>query len=465
MTKAGFEAGRTSRVAVLAAAIIATSMGMIDTNAVNLALPVIQRQLHANAAQVQWVVDGYLLFLAALILLGGALGDRYGRKRLFALGTWIFTLSSIACALANDPAQLIVARCVQGVGAALMIPQSLALISATYDARERGRAIGIWAAASAITLAMGPVLGGWLTQSFTWRAVFLINIPLAAVVLLLAYLLVPESRAGGERGKPDVLGSACLTIALGLIVVALIHMQRAMADPLSLAILGAGLLLFAAFLVVENRSDAPIVPLRMFRSRAFAIANLYTFLIYAPLGGALLFVPFELQDVMSYGPTAAGAVLVPTIAIVAVLSPFSGMLADRIGARIPLVVGGAIAAIGYALFMRLGVGASYAGSVLPATLVLGVGFAILVSPLLAAVMGAAESNDVGTASGINSAISRIGNLVAIAVFGIVIAASGGHALPTAAHPQGFRDAMLSASALALAGAFAAGFLPRRAPIS
>jgi predicted MFS family arabinose efflux permease len=277
---------------------------------------------------------------------------------------------------------------------------------------------------------------------------------------LLAYFLVPESRAEGDRSKPDLLGSACVTIALGLVVIALIQMQRSLADPLSLSILGAGLALFVAFLFIERRTRAPVVPLRLFGSRAFAIANLYTLLIYAALGGALFFVPFELIDVMKYAPTAAGAALLPTIASVAVLSPFSGMVADRIGPRVPLIVGGAIAAVGYALFTRLGVGASYAGSVLPATVVLGVGFAILVSPLISTVMGAAGRNDVGAASGINSAISRVGNLIAIAAFGIVIAANGGRALPTAAHPQGFRDAMLGAAALALAGAVLACFLQR-----
>lgn len=436
-------------------------MSYIDSTALIVALPVMKAKLPANDSQAQWIIEGYLLFLSALILIGGALGDRYGRRRLFALGTWIFALSSIACALAMHPAFLIVARCVQGVGAALMIPESLALITAAYGARERGRAIGIWAAASAITMAAGPVLGGWLTQAFSWRWVFWINIPLACVVLALAYLRISESRAEAGRGNVDVLGSACVTLALGLIVVALIQMQSRLATPTSLSLLGAGMLLFVAFVFIERRVSAPVAPPRLFTSRAFTVASVYTFLLYAALGGALFFVPFELQHIMGYTPLAAGLALLPTIALIAVCSPFSGMLAARIGARIPLVVGAGISALGYYLFVRLGNGAPYFGSVLPATIVLGIGLAVAIAPLVTAVMGAADADDVGAASGINNSISRIGNLVAIAVFGIVIAATGGGALPTASHPEGFRDAMLAATALALAAAIVGGLLPGR----
>jgi EmrB/QacA subfamily drug resistance transporter len=446
-----------AQTAVLAAAIIASGMSYIDSTALIVALPVMKAKLPATDGQAQWIIEGYLLFLSALILIGGALGDRYGRRRLFALGTWIFALSSIACALAAHPGFLIVARCVQGAGAAFMIPESLALITAAYGARERGRAIGIWAAASAVTMAAGPVLGGWLTQTFSWRWVFWINIPLAFVVLSLAYLRVPESRAKTNRGQPDVLGSACITVALGLIVMALMRMQHRFADPASLAMLAVGILLFVAFVFIERRSSAPVAPLHLFTSRAFTVTNLYTFLLYAALGGALFFVPFELQHIMFYTPLSAGLALLPTIALIAVCSPFSGMLAARIGARIPLVVGAGIASLGFALFVRLHVGAPYLVNVLPATIVLGMGLAIAISPLVTAVMGAADADDVGAASGINNSISRIGNLVAIAVFGIVIAVTGGGPLPTAAHPEGFQHAMFSAGALSLAAAVVALF--------
>ncbi len=449
------------RGAVLLAAIVASSMSYIDSTALIVALPVIKANLPATDAQAQWVIQGYLLFLSALILIGGALGDRYGRRRLFALGTWIFTLSSIACALTQDAAMLIGARCVQGIGAAFMIPESLALITVAYGPRERGRAIGIWAAASAVMMAAGPLLGGWLTQDLSWRWVFGINVPLAVVVLLLAYLRVPESREEGVAGKPDILGSACITLALGLIILALTDMQHRIGDVRSLTLLACGLILLACFVFVERRASDPVVPLRIFLTRAYSTASLYTFLLYAALGGALFFVPFELQNIMGYTPLDAGRTLLPTIVLVAVCSPFFGSLTGRIGSRVPMLAGAAVAAVGFALFARLGVGAPYAAAVLPPTLVLGMGLAIAVAPLTTAVMGAADPDDVGAASGINNAISRVGNLVAVAIFGIVIAMAGGGALPTAAHPQGFVHAMFTAAVLALFAAIAAAFLPRR----
>lgn len=449
-----------TRSAVLVAAIVASSMSYIDSTALTVALPVIKAKLPAGDAQAQWIIEGYLLFLSALILIGGALGDRYGRRRLFTLGIWIFALSSVACAVAIQPGFLIVARCVQGAGAALMIPESLALITAAYDARTRGRAIGIWAAASAITMAAGPVLGGWLTQTFSWRWVFWINIPLAIGVLCLVYLRVSESRAENVGGKPDLAGSALVTVALGLVVGGLMQMQQRLADPSAFLLLIAGVVLFAAFVFAERRALAPVVPLRLFASRRFTIASIYTFLLYAALGGALFFVPFELQHIMGYTPLDAGLALLPTIALIAAGSPLSGALATRTGARRPLVAGAGIAALGFGLFVKLGYGAPYATSVLPATIVLGVGLAIAVAPLVTTVMGAADANDVGAASGVNNSISRVGNLVAIAVFGIVIAAPGGGPLPTPSHPEGFGHAMLGAAAMSLLAAAVATLFPR-----
>jgi EmrB/QacA subfamily drug resistance transporter len=431
-------------------------MSYIDSTALTVALPVIKNQLPANDDQAQWIVEGYLLFLAALILIGGSLGDRYGRRKLFLIGTWIFTLASIACALARTPDALIVARCVQGVGAALMIPESLALITAAYSPRERGGAIGIWATASSITMAAGPVLGGWLT-SFSWRWVFWINVPLAIIVLLLAYLRVPESRAENRPGKPDVLGSACITLALGLLVLGLMRMQNQLSDPAALALVAAGIVLFVAFVFIERRASAPVAPPSLFASRAFMVASIYTFLLYAALGGALFFVPFELLHIMQYTPLGAGLALLPTIALIAIGSPFFGLLAARSGAKILLVVGAAIAAIGFTLFVNLHAGAPYLGSVLPATVVLGAGLAIAIAPLVTAVMGAAGADNVGAASGINNSISRVGNLVAIAALGIVIATAGGGPLPTPDHPDGFAHAMFGAGALSFAAAIVALF--------
>jgi EmrB/QacA subfamily drug resistance transporter len=449
-----------SHTAVLAAAILASSMSYIDSTALTVALPVMKAKLLADDAQAQWIIEGYLLFLSALILIGGALGDRYGRRRLFALGIWIFTLASIACALALQPNALIVARCVQGIGAALMIPESLALITEAYDARERGRAIGVWAAASAITMAAGPVLGGWLTQAYSWRWVFWINVPLAIVVLTLVRLRVPESRGASVRGSPDLAGSGCVTIALAFIVGALMQLQQRLSDTGALAFLVVGLMLLGAFVRIERRVSAPIVPLRLFASRAFSVANVYTFLLYAGLGGALFFVPFELQHIMTYTPLTAGLALLPTIGIIAIGSPVFGALAARTGTRVLLTAGAAIAALGFGFFARLGVGASYERIVLPATVVLGLGMAVAVAPLVTTVMGAADADEVGAASGINNSISRVGNLMAVAILGVVIAASGGGALPTASHPEGFAHAMLGAAAMALLAASAAGFFLR-----
>jgi EmrB/QacA subfamily drug resistance transporter len=475
---------------VLAAAIIASSMALIDSSAVNVSLPIIQARLHATAAEIQWIVEGYALFLSALILIGGALGDRYGRRLLFLIGTWLFTGTSVACALANDPAFLVGMRCIQGIGAASMIPGSLALITATFEERTRGRAIGIWSAASAVTMAAGPVLGGWLTQTLTWRAIFLINVPFAAAALTLTYLCVPESRAG-SHGKPDVAGSACITVALGLITLGLIEVQAGEKIVSSIA-LCAGVLAALAFVTVERRADSPVVPLRLFASRAFTIANLYTLLLYAGLGGALFFVPFELINAMHYTPTAAGAALLPTIGLIGAFSPLSGLLADRIGARMPMVVGAAVAAIGFALYGRLGVDATYLTSVLPAALVLGIGAALFVSPLTTAVMNATDPDDLGAASGINNSVSRTGGLIAIALLGIVVVIVAQHALPPAlqasfmgtarqalltgappagfapsqslalheAYTLGFRAAMFSAAALAAGASVIAFFLPR-----
>jgi EmrB/QacA subfamily drug resistance transporter len=450
-----------SRVAVLVAAIIASSMSYIDITALTVALPIIKLKFPASDAQAQWVVEGYMLFLSSLILIGGALGDRYGRRRLFAAGIWIFAAASIACATAVQPNFLIAARCVQGIGAALMIPESLALITAAFDARTRGRAIGTWAAASAITMAAGPVLGGWLTQEFSWRWVFWINVPLAIVALALVLLRIPESRAEDVSGRPDLLGSVLITAALALVVAALMQMQHRLANPVSLPLALISFSLFALFVFVEKRSSAPVVPLRLFGSRRFTIASIYTFLLYAAFGGELFFVSFELQHIMLYSPLQTGLALLPTIVLIAVGSPLSGAFAARSGERLPMVAGAGITALGIALFARLGFGAAYADSVLPATLVLGVGIAVAIPPLLTTVMGTADADDVGAASGINNAISRIGNVVAIAILGVVIAREGGGALPTPPHPEGFRHAMLSAAVMSGAAAVVAIFLPAR----
>jgi len=443
------------RTAVLVVAILASSIGYIDSTALTVALPSIRT--HGDA-QSQWIIQSYLLPLAALIGLGGALGDRFGRRRMLALGTWIFILASIGCALAPGAAVLIATRFVQGAGAALMIPESLALITAAYeDPAEFGRATGLWASASAATMAAGPLLAGWLTP-YSWRLVFCINIPLGAAVLVLAYLRVPESRKAVQRGRLDLLGAAAMTAALSLIVAGLMAMSRSV-RPEAVAALLAGLLLLAVFVAVERKAEDPVIPLRLFAIRRFAVANIYTLFFYAALGGVLVFVPFELQRVMHYSSPDAGLALLPAIGIIAFCSPTAGLLSGRFGARPFLILGAAISAAGYALFVLLGTHAAFMTAVLPAMLVLGAGVALAAAPLTAATMSAAGADDLGAASGISNSVSRIGNLVGLAALGIAMAMDGGHALPAPSHHAGFRDAMLCAAALALAAALVAVFLP------
>ncbi|MBO9514274.1 MAG: MFS transporter [Variovorax sp.] len=407
---------------VLAAAIIGSSMAFIDGTVVNVALPAIQSDLHATAFQAQWVVESYALFLAALLLAGGALGDRFGRRRIFAIGVAIFALASIACALAGDVRQLILARAVQGVGGALLVPGSLALISAAFPEKERGRAIGTWSGASGITAAIGPVLGGFLVDRFSWTWAFLINVPMAIAVLLIAWRHVPESRGGGASAGLDLPGAALATVALGGIVYAFIEAPtQGWGSHAVQAAIAAGIFGSIAFVMVEQRVRAPMLPLSLMRIGNFGGANLLTLLLYAALGGGLYFFPLNLIQVQGYSATVAGAALLPFILILFALSRWAGQLVDRFGPRLPLVVGPAIAAAGFALFMVPGVGASYWTGFFPAVVVLGLGMAVTVAPLTTTVMNAVGPERAGIASGVNNAVSRAASVLAIAVFAVVMA--------------------------------------------
>ena len=422
----------------LAAATVASTMAFVDGTVVNVVLPVVQSALGGTAAQMQWVVEAYALFLASLVLLGGALGDRVGRRRVFLLGTAVFTAASAACGAAPTPTVLIVARAAQGVGAAMLVPGSLALISAAYpDESARGRAIGTWSAVSAITTAAGPVAGGWLVAHASWRWTFLLNLPLAAVTLALSRR-VPESRDPSTQGRLDVFGGGLAVVGLGAIVLALIEAPTALSWPVVASLIAGGGLSLAAFVVVEARTTSPLVPLGLFRSRTFTGTNIVTLLLYGALGGGLFFLPFELIQVHRYAPAAAGAALLPLAILLAVLGRWSGGLAGRYGARLPLVVGPLAAAAGFALLALLDRGggpngSSYASTFFPGVAVLGLGLGLTVAPLTSTVMSAAPREHAGAASGINNAVARAAGLLAIAALGVVLTARFDQAL--AADPR------------------------------
>lgn len=406
----------------LAATIIASSMTFIDGTVTNVALPALQRGMNATITDVQWVIEAYALFLGALLLVGGSLGDQIGRKRVFVAGVVIFTLGSAACGLAPTPPLLIAARALQGIGGAFLVPGSLSIITATFDGAERGRAIGTWSGFTAITTALGPVGGGWLIEHVSWRAVFFINLPLAIVVLVLSSRYMAESKDPSRAGRIDWPGATLAVLGLSALVFGFLEWPNLGAThPVVIASLAAAVVFLVLLIVVERRVGNPMLPLRLFRVRTFTLANVLTLFLYAALAEMLFLVPMQLIEVRGLSATAAGAWLLPLPVIMFALSRWSGGLVGRIGPRVPLTVGPLIAGVELALFATLAGGGATAPRILAAVITLGLGMAFTVAPLTTTVMNSIEGTHAGVASGVNNAVSRVAGLIAIAVFGVVVA--------------------------------------------
>ena len=405
---------------VLAAAILGTSLSYIDGTVVTVALSAIRADLDATLADMQWVINSYTLFLSALILVAGGAGDAYGHRRIFNAGIATFALASFACGLAETPSQLIMARGVQGIGGAMMVPASLALITSNFPKSERGRAIGTWAAASGIAAALGPILGGWIIDVASWRVIFLINLPIAAITNAISSLWVPETVTPGASRKMDWIGAALACLALTGIALALTDAAEGGLDESVFWTGLTGLALMGAFLAYEGKAEHPMLPLGLFRSPVFSATNLLTLLLYFSLSGLLFFLPITLIEGHGFRAVVAGAVFLPFILVVAALSRWSGRLVDERGLRLPLILGPAISGLGMALLIPAVWSGEIWFGIVPAMVVLGVGMGLIVAPLSAGVMNSVSESNAGIASGVNNAVSRVGSLFAVAALGIVV---------------------------------------------
>src|SRR5882672_9493727 len=413
---------------VLTVTILASTMAYIDESVVNVALPAIETDLGTSVVVIQWLVNAYTLSLAALVLIGGAAGDHFGRRLVFVTGTAIFAATSIWCGLSSSVAQLITARAVQGAGAALLIPCSLAIIGAAFNEDERGKAIGTWAAFSAISSAIGPLIGGFIVDHASWRWIFLINPFIALPTIWIALRHVPESLDPDAPAGLDWRGAALALAGLGSLVFGLMASPELGWHPIVIAALSAGMLLLIAFVWEESRSRAPMMPLGLFRSATFSGINLLTLLLYAALGGAFFFLPYLLIQAPGYSATLAGAVFLPFTLVMAALSRWAGGLLDRFGARAPLIIGPAIAALGFVLLALPGAGGPYWATFLLPMVVLGLGMAVTVAPLTTAIINAVAARQTGVAAGINNAVASLANLLAVAIVGAIALAAYNRAL-------------------------------------
>ena len=434
----------------LAACVLASSLSFVDGSVLSVALPAIRASYGAGAAEVQWVVNAYLLPLSALLLLGGALGDHYGRRRLLVLGTGIFAVASLVCALAPSLALLLAARAAQGLGAALLLPNSLALLNATFEGEKRGRAVGIWAAAGAASAAVAPLIGGWLVDNVGWPAIFYINLPIAAGAILLAVRFVAESREMAD-GRTDYAGALLATIGLGGATYALTRWSSSGSfDSWAMIAGAAGLLFLGLFLLVEHRrGDQAMMPLTLFTGLCFSGLNLLTFLLYGAFSAAMLLIPYVLISGAGYSPVEAGLAMLPLPILMTSLSPLMGGLVGRTGPRLPLTVGPLVVAAGLVLAWLIEPGASYWAGAFPSVLVMAVGMTIAVAPLTASVLGSVGERHVGMASGFNSAVARVGSLIATALLGAVLASEGSQLF------TGFHWGMTVAAGVAVTAALVA----------
>ena len=445
---------------VVAAAVLGSGVAFLDGTVVNAALPAIADDLHANLGDLQWVLTGYLLTLGSLLVLGGSLGDRYGRRKVFVIGLVAFAGTSLLCGIAPDVGFLIAARCLQGVAAALLVPNSLAMVSASFRPQDRGRAIGAWSGLGGIATALGPFLGGWLIDSVSWRLVFVINLPIAAAAVWIALRHVPESRDEHAGAHLDLAGSVLLTVGLAGLVYALIE-GPGHGWPSRALVLGAiGVAALGAFFFVEARRTNPMVPLPIFRSQQFSGANAVTFAVYAALGTVTFLLVVHLQTDLGYSALEAGASLLPITVCMLLFSARSGALAQRIGPRMPMTLGALIVALGMVLLGRVEPGTTYWTTVFPGVLVLGLGLSLTVAPLTATVLGAVEDSHAGIASAINNAVARIAGLIMIAVVPAVAGLSGTSG--SLDLDSGFGTALMIAAVTCAAGGVIAWLTIRRA---